>query len=79
MLKQKLFYVDFNNIIHYTFSMAPSVINGKLLNMLLKGTAHFKNVNNGLNTSIYSYFETSGGQSYYLFLNVVHFLNTSLD
>ncbi len=59
--------------------MAPSVINGKLLNMLLKGTAYFKNVNNGLNTIIYSYFETSGGQSYNLYLNAAHFFNTSLD
>jgi hypothetical protein len=38
-----------------------------------------KNVNNGLNTSIYSFLETSGGQSYNLFLNVVHFFNTSLN
>jgi len=36
-------------------------------------TAHFKNVNNCLNTKIYSYLETSGGQSYNLYLNVVHF------
>jgi hypothetical protein len=32
-----------------------------------------KNVNNGLNTNIYSYLETSGGQSCNLYLNVVHF------
>jgi hypothetical protein len=32
----------------------------------------FKNVNNGLSTNIYSYLETSGGQSYNLFLNVAH-------
>jgi len=32
-----------------------------------------KNVNNCLNTNIYSYLETSGGQSYTLYLNVVHF------
>ncbi len=32
-----------------------------------------KNVNNCLNTNIYSYFETSGGQSSYPYLNVVHF------
>ncbi len=34
----------------------------------------FKNVNNCLNTNIYSYLETSGGQSSYLYLNVVPFL-----
>ncbi len=32
-----------------------------------------KNVNNCLNTKNYSYLETSGGESYILYLNVVHF------
>ncbi len=32
-----------------------------------------KNINNCLNTNIYSYLETSGGQSSNLYLNVVHF------
>ncbi len=32
-----------------------------------------KNVNNYLNTSIYSYLETSGGESSNLYLNVMHF------
>ncbi len=32
-----------------------------------------KNVNNYLNTNIYSYLETSGGQSSNLYLKVVHF------
>jgi hypothetical protein len=32
-----------------------------------------------LNTNIYSYLETSGGQSYNLYLNAVHFFNTSLN
>jgi hypothetical protein len=36
-----------------------------------------KNVNNCLNTTIYAYLETSGGQSYNLYLNAVHFFNTS--
>ena len=38
-----------------------------------------KNVNNCLNTNIYAYLETSGGQSSNPFLNVVHFLNTRAD
>ncbi len=38
-----------------------------------------KIVNNSLNTNIYSYLETSGGQSYNLYLNVVNFFNTSLN
>ncbi len=38
-----------------------------------------KNVNNYLNINIYSYLETSGGQSSNLYLNVVNFFNTSVD
>ncbi len=38
----------------------------------------FKNVNNCVNTNIYSYLETSGGQSFNLYLNVVHFINTNV-
>ncbi len=38
-----------------------------------------KNVNNCLNTNIYSDLETSGGKSYNPYLNVVHFLNTRVD
>jgi hypothetical protein len=38
-----------------------------------------KNVCNGLNTNIYSYLETTGGQSSNLYLNVVHFINTSVN
>ncbi len=39
----------------------------------------FENVNNCLNTNIYSYLETSGGQSSNLYLNVVHFFNISVN
>ncbi len=39
----------------------------------------FENVNNYLNTNIYSYLETSGVQRYYIYLNVVHFFNTSVN
>jgi hypothetical protein len=38
-----------------------------------------KIVNNCFNTNIYSYLETSGGQSSNLYLNVVDFFNTSLN
>jgi hypothetical protein len=38
-----------------------------------------KNVNNFLNAKIYSYLETSGGQSSNLYLNNVHFFNTSVN
>jgi len=37
------------------------------------------NVNNSLNTNIYSYLETPGGKSYNLYLNVGHFFNTGLN
>ncbi len=38
-----------------------------------------KIVNNNLNTNIYSYLETSGGQSYNIYLNLVHSVNTSVN
>ncbi len=38
-----------------------------------------KNVNNCLNANIYSYSETSDGQSSNLHLNVVHFVYTSVN
>jgi hypothetical protein len=38
----------------------------------------FKNVNNCLNTNIYSYLETSGGQSSNQYLNVL-FFNTIVN
>ncbi len=38
-----------------------------------------KNVNNCLNTDIYSYLETSDGQNYNLYLNVAHFFNISVN
>ncbi len=39
---------------------------------------NLKNVNNCLNTNIYSYLETSGVQSSNVYLNVVHFLTQVL-
>jgi len=39
----------------------------------------FKNINNCLNTNIYSYLETSGGHSSNPYLNVVHFFNTRVN
>ncbi len=38
----------------------------------------FKNINNCLNTNIYSYLETPGGQTSNLYLNAVNFFNTSV-
>jgi hypothetical protein len=38
-----------------------------------------ENVNNCLNTNIYYYLETSGGQHSNLYLNVVHFFDDSVN
>ncbi len=38
-----------------------------------------RNVNSYLNTNIYSYLETSGGQSSNPYLNVVQFFNTGVN
>ncbi len=38
-----------------------------------------ENANNYLNTNIYSYLETSGGQSSNLYSNVVHFFNARVN
>ncbi len=38
-----------------------------------------KNVNNCLNTNVYSYLDTSGGQSSNPYLIAVHFLNTRVN
>jgi len=38
-----------------------------------------ENVNNYLNSNIYSYLETSGGQISNLYLNVVPFFNTTVN
>ena len=47
---------------------------------LIKMEQHsLKNVNNYLNTNIYSYLETSVCQSSNLYFNVVHFFNSSAN
>ncbi len=38
-----------------------------------------KNVSNHFNTNIYSFLETSGGQSSNLYLNIVQFFNASVN
>ncbi len=47
--------------------------------ILLAKQRTLKNVTNYLNAKIYSYSETSGDQSSHLYLNVVHFSNTSVN
>jgi hypothetical protein len=48
-------------------------------NYIKNGRARLKNVNNCLNINIYSFLEKSGGQSSNLYLNVIHFFNTSVN
>ncbi len=50
----------------------------KYLQLIQMEQRTLKKVNNYFNTNIYSFLETSGGQSSILYLNVVHFLNTSI-
>ncbi len=38
-----------------------------------------KMASNCLNTNIYSYLETSGGQNSNIYLNMVHFFNSSVN
>jgi hypothetical protein len=85
----------FNNIDYWTLtlSLAPWTISNLWSNLLMTwvsvvqiilvsniGTARLKNVNNCLNTNIYSYLlEASGGRSSNLYLIVVNFFNTSVN
>jgi hypothetical protein len=41
--------------------------------------SNLENINNCSNPNIYSYLETSGGKSYILYLNVVHFFNAIVN
>ncbi len=50
-----------------------------IFNLSLMEQHTLKNVNDYLNTNIYSYLETSGGQSSKLYLNVVHIFYTSVN
>ncbi len=60
-----------------TISKCPCTLAKLFVNLLEIEQCTFKNVNNCLNKNIYSYFEASGGQSYNVYLIVVHFFNTS--
>ncbi len=44
-----------------------------------KETLTLEKMKNCFNTDIYSYLETSAGQSSNLYLSVVHYFNTSLN
>jgi hypothetical protein len=60
-------------------SIESTEVYGYKVAYLINGTARFKNVNNCLDTNIYSYLETSDGQGSNLFLNAVHFFSTRVN
>ncbi len=84
----KHFYVHNLRIFIKSWSVRPwqafqaySKKQSSLLQKIVNGTAqwaHLKNVNICLNTNIYFYLETTGGQSSNLYLKVIHFFNTSV-
>jgi hypothetical protein len=63
----------------YGFNLLCYLGHAKVLDLNIKRAIQgtLKNVSNYLNTNIYADLETSGGRSSDLYLNVVHFLNTS--
>ncbi len=52
---------------------------GSWVNRSTNETARFKNVNNHWNANISSFLEISGRQSSNLYLNVIHFINASVN
>ncbi len=60
-------------------SKLASLASGKGMEIAPVERRTLGNVNNYLNINIYSYLETSGGQSPNLYLKVVHFFNTSVN
>jgi hypothetical protein len=72
-LSNHLFFCQYQN----NADLTMMVLNEQsYVNSSFNGTARFKNVNNSLNTNLYSYLETSGGQISNPYLNVVQFFNT---
>ncbi len=61
-------------VLHFLIVMLSAI----MLSVMAMEQCTLKNVNNNLKNNIYSYLETSGGRSSILYLNVVHFLNTSI-
>ncbi len=59
------------------FVLPNTVLGFYIKSLLTNRTAHFKNVNNCLNTNIYSNLETYGGEIIYI--NIVHFFTISVN
>jgi len=56
-----------------------AILKISVFNEWTNGTVLLKTVNNCLNTNIYSFLETLGGNSFNLYLNVAHFFNNSVN
>jgi hypothetical protein len=70
-------FTEFKNLFE-NFNTIFSNLKQQIFNIEMEQHT-LKNVNNCLITNIYSYSDTSGGQSSNLYLNVVHFFNTSVN
>jgi hypothetical protein len=72
-----------SNLTTYNKYITSEVFTFKLnivkISVIMLMEQRFKNVNICLNTNIDSYQQTSGGQRYNLYLNVVHFFNASVN
>ncbi len=75
-------WLDFKTIKFYLINQPPIYRDNQAIYWVkhahLVEQRAFKNVNNCLNTNIYSYLETSCGQNSNLYLNIVHFFDTSV-
>jgi hypothetical protein len=68
------FFHRYNIFVFKNFYSPAEGINDKIMEQQA-----LKIVNSCLNTTIYSYLETSGGKSLNPYLNVVHFFNTRVN
>ncbi len=73
-----LYYVPLCCVSHVIYCYAECLYACPLIYQSAMELA-LENVNNCLNTNIYFYLETSGGQSSNLYLNAVHFFNTCVN
>jgi hypothetical protein len=78
LLRRGCLFITVKNPHEKPYRREEHMLHNVLFKHILKGTERFKNVNNYLITNIYSRLET-GGQSSYLYLNVVQFFNSSVN
>jgi hypothetical protein len=69
----------YQTILHLPINSISRVYNIKCKHCCQMEQSALQNVNNCLNANIYSYLETSGGQSSNLYLNVVNFFYANVN